>query len=179
MVTTSGHPQKYLPKCWLLYKEPSFYTALFVKNLFNTKPFLLTMHILCETTHIPLNHMDEWQTDTVEWGNFGRWGNFGQYKTFILTNIFATWRTIWWWTWMLKVICNLKFVSKGVSLDCTQWWVNYNGFNECKSELSFLAATKQLYDWFSPSVCPPVCLSVTPSQRSTTNLKSYCSVEGY
>ena len=24
----------------------------------------------------------------------------------------------------------------------------------------FLAATKQLYDWFSPSVCPSVCLSV-------------------
>ena len=27
----------------------------------------------------------------------------------------------------------------------------------------FLAATKQLYDWFSPSVCPSVCLSVRPS----------------
>ena len=26
----------------------------------------------------------------------------------------------------------------------------------------FLAATKQLYEWFSPSVCPSVCLSVTP-----------------
>ena len=27
----------------------------------------------------------------------------------------------------------------------------------------FLAATKQLYDWFSPSVCPSVRLSVRPS----------------
>ena len=27
----------------------------------------------------------------------------------------------------------------------------------------FLAATKQLYDWFSPSVCLSVCLSVCPS----------------
>ena len=27
----------------------------------------------------------------------------------------------------------------------------------------FLAATKQLYDWFSPSVCLSVCLSVRPS----------------
>ena len=27
---------------------------------------------------------------------------------------------------------------------------------------TFLAATKQLYDWFSPSVCLSVCLSVTP-----------------
>ena len=28
---------------------------------------------------------------------------------------------------------------------------------------SFLAATKQLYEWFSPSVRPSVCLSVRPS----------------
>ena len=28
---------------------------------------------------------------------------------------------------------------------------------------SFLAATKQLYEWFSPSVCPSVRLSVCPS----------------
>ena len=28
--------------------------------------------------------------------------------------------------------------------------------------LGFLAATKQLYDWFSPSVRPSVCPSVTP-----------------
>ena len=27
---------------------------------------------------------------------------------------------------------------------------------------TFLAATKQLYEWLSPSVCPSVCLSVTP-----------------
>ena len=27
---------------------------------------------------------------------------------------------------------------------------------------TFLAATKQLYEWFSPSVHPFVCLSVTP-----------------
>ena len=31
-------------------------------------------------------------------------------------------------------------------------WVHYQ----------FLAATKQLYEWFSPSVCLSVCLSVTP-----------------
>ena len=29
----------------------------------------------------------------------------------------------------------------------------------------FLAATKQLYDWFSPSVCPSVCPSVRLSVR--------------
>ena len=50
----------------------------------------------------------------------------------------ATWRTIWWWTWKLEAICNLQFASKGVLLDWTQWWVYYNGFNECRSELSFL-----------------------------------------
>ena len=32
----------------------------------------------------------------------------------------------------------------------------------CLSVTPFLAATKQLYEWFSPSVCPSVCLSVTP-----------------
>ena len=31
-----------------------------------------------------------------------------------------------------------------------------------KQMLVFLAATKQLYDWFSPSVCPSVRPSVTP-----------------
>ena len=43
---------------------------------------------------------------------------------------------------------------------------------QCKSRLqitnlginnAFLAATKQLYEWFSPSVCPSVCPSVRPS----------------
>ena len=32
-----------------------------------------------------------------------------------------------------------------------------------RGALLFLAATKQLYEWFSPSVCPSVCLSVCPS----------------
>ena len=27
----------------------------------------------------------------------------------------------------------------------------------CNTHLQFLAATKQLYEWFSPSVCPSVC----------------------
>ena len=31
-----------------------------------------------------------------------------------------------------------------------------------RGALLFLAATKQLYDWFSPSVSPSVCPSVTP-----------------
>ena len=31
----------------------------------------------------------------------------------------------------------------------------------------FLATTKQLYDWFSPSVRPSACLSVRPSVRHT------------
>ena len=31
-----------------------------------------------------------------------------------------------------------------------------------RGALLFLAATKQLYEWFSPSVCLSVCLSVTP-----------------
>ena len=34
--------------------------------------------------------------------------------------------------------------------------------NYVSAVLWFLAATKQLYEWFSPSVCLPVCASVTP-----------------
>ena len=41
--------------------------------------------------------------------------------------------------------------------------------------VSFLAATKQLYDWFSPSVCPSVCLSVCPSVRPSVTHFSPCS----
>ena len=39
----------------------------------------------------------------------------------------------------------------------------------------FLAATKQLYDWFSPSVCLSVCLSVCPSVRPSVTPFSPCS----
>ena len=39
----------------------------------------------------------------------------------------------------------------------------------------FLAATKQLYDWFSPSVCPSVCLSVRLSVRLSVTPFSPCS----
>ena len=34
----------------------------------------------------------------------------------------------------------------------------------------FLAATKQLYEWFSPFVCPSVCPSVRPSVRPSVCL---------
>ena len=48
-------------------------------------------------------------------------------------------------------LCSRPFV-KGIH--CPEMW----RFNNL-----FLAATKQLYDWFSPSVRPSVCLSVRPS----------------
>ena len=41
--------------------------------------------------------------------------------------------------------------------DVIIWWIHT--FNYV---LLFLAATKQLYEWFSPFVCPSVLLSVTP-----------------
>ena len=37
-----------------------------------------------------------------------------------------------------------------------------HGGMKLKSICAFLAVTKQLYEWLSPSVCPSVCLSVTP-----------------
>ena len=64
--------------------------------------------------------------------------------------------------------------------DRSPWWINSLVFGRCGSDCNgvnfkcmlgidvstFLAATKQLYDWFSPSVHlsvrPSVCPSVTP-----------------
>ena len=44
-------------------------------------------------------------------------------------------------------------VSHIIQNDSNDWWhINW--------EITFLAATKQLYEWFSPSVCLSVCLSV-------------------
>ena len=41
--------------------------------------------------------------------------------------------------------------------------------------LSFLAATKQLYKWYFPSVRPSVCLSVCPSVRLSVTPFWLCS----
>ena len=38
-------------------------------------------------------------------------------------------------------------------------WISFSSDQWC---FGFLAATKQLYKWYFPSVCPSVCLSVTP-----------------
>ena len=48
-------------------------------------------------------------------------------------------------------------------------------------DILFLAATKQLYEWFSPSVCLFVCLSVRPSHLFVwviTNGKSDVNAKG-
>ena len=47
------------------------------------------------------------------------------------------------------------------------WWWNdaYSLMLLRRGALLFLAATKQLYEWFSPSVRPSVCPSVCPSVR--------------
>ena len=62
---------------------------------------------------------------------------FNRFRT-----VTPVWIHIWWWNYTYS----LMFLRRGALL--------------------FLAATKQLYDWFSPSVClsvrPSVCLSVTP-----------------
>ena len=51
-----------------------------------------------------------------------------------------------------------------------QWWVHYP-HNGTVMQKMFLAATKQLYDWFSSSVC----LSVRPSVRLSVTPFSPCS----
>ena len=49
-----------------------------------------------------------------------------------------------------------------------------NGINsDCRWQIVlFLAATKQLYEWFSPSVCPSVRLSVRPSVGPSVRLSA-------
>ena len=50
-----------------------------------------------------------------------------------------------------------------------------NGFQNKFLGLWFLAATKQLYKWYFPSVRPSVCLSVRPSVRLSVTPFSPCS----
>ena len=65
-------------------------------------------------------------------------------KSLILTEIgrFRTITAVWIYLWLRNDAQSLKYR---------------------RGALLFLAATKQLYDWFSPSVRPSVCLSVRPS----------------
>ena len=50
-----------------------------------------------------------------------------------------------------------------MTLFILQWENWYISPNMSVWKFIFLAATKQLYEWFSPSVCLSVCLSVRPS----------------
>ena len=84
--------------------------------------------------------------------------------------------------WQFFQICKFDFVLFWLGSDMNheygQSWGSGGGISECRysscssfiSILSqdvflswFLAATKQLYEWFSPSVRPSVRLSVRPS----------------
>ena len=49
------------------------------------------------------------------------------------------------------------------------WWLWFHKAWSSIEEVTycFLAATKQLFEWFSPFVCLSVCLSVRPSLRHT------------
>ena len=57
------------------------------------------------------------------------------------------------------------------------WWWNdtYSLMLLRRGALLFLAATKQLYEWFSPSVCLSVCLSVRLSVRLSVTPFWLCS----
>ena len=55
------------------------------------------------------------------------------------------------------------------------WWIYNHCENGCEIQ-SFLAATKQLYEWYFLSVCPSVRLSVCPSVRLSVRLSVCPSV---
>ena len=56
---------------------------------------------------------------------------------------------------MMKIVLSMLYSNSH-----NYSWIDFNPFS---SIYLFLAATKQLYDWFSPSVRPSVCPSVCPS----------------
>ena len=85
-------------------------------------------------------------------------------------NNFHTWKLIW----KLYLWNGNYFVSISVCLfiawkNCLQY------FRMQFIDRIFLAATKQLYDWFSPSVRLSVCLSVRPSVCLSVTPFSPCS----
>ena len=61
-------------------------------------------------------------------------------------------------TYQTKLI--YKTYREGIVLHCTTLWYERLLLRLVNTILRFLAATKQLYGWFSPSVCMSVCLSV-------------------
>ena len=75
--------------------------------------------------------------------------SYSQKPNYNKINFPSYWRHEWWvmTSWVMSV--------NGPWTNCYSLF--YNGFS-----IIFLAATKQLYEWFSPSVCPSVCPSVTP-----------------
>ena len=71
---------------------------------------------------------------------------------------------------MLKHLLTNNVISMWIySKKITTWYISQQWMEFVLSVReksgNFLAATKQLYDGFSPSVCPSVCLSVCPSVR--------------
>ena len=86
----------------------------------------------------------------------------------------VSWR--WWWVlwffcWTTMVVGSCSFNAshrRSTGLLLMWWWAVVVSMFLIEDQLYycnerstvFLAATKQLYDWFSPSVCPSVCPSV-------------------
>ena len=74
------------------------------------------------------------------------------------------WIHIWWW----NDAYSLMMLRRGALLFLAATKQLYEWFSPsvCPSVChTFLAATKQLYKWYFPSVCPSVRLSVCPSVR--------------
>ena len=62
-----------------------------------------------------------------------------------------------------------------VSIHIWQWNQAHSSKQHRRGALLFLAATKQLYKWYFPSVRPSVCLSVCPSVRLSVTPFWLCS----
>ena len=69
--------------------------------------------------------------------------------------------SIWANAFKMELVIRNSFKVNVISIFSLYYQCFYlNIFRDVTLSDTFLAATKQLYEWFSPSVCPSVCLSV-------------------
>ena len=77
--------------------------------------------------------------------------------------------------WLLFKLTNLKVTKLIYNDSCSTPYHALRPRQMANIWQIFLAATKQLYEWFSPSVRPSVCPSVRPSVRLSVTPFWLCS----
>ena len=86
------------------------------------------------------------------------------------------WCRIGYWQGLRKPISVYRCCLTSIASPIAEiWLLHFCSGISYAGETLFLAATKQLYEWFSPSVRPSVCPSVCPSVRLSVTPFWLCS----